>query len=174
MSEILELTKNLVIQRNQTVGRSYVWNAFHSGTTRKGNIREYKIESRTHQRKSTKNWAKSYRRQNSLRRYLTLKSWTCIIFKIFFEFTAVKYNGEYLYEDLFEKCEFAARQNESAIETEESFLLQHHGRFDESRNLTLTSSRILPNDSKIECDADETQSMYWTSSHFVEKLSPRS
>lgn len=54
----------------------------------------------------------------------------CQIITIFFDFyrwitTAVRYNGKYLYEELVEKTDFNPRQNESVMETEESFLLKN-------------------------------------------------
>lgn len=54
-----------------------------------------------------------------------------ILFR-WFELLAVRYNGKYLYEELVEKREFDPHQNESTVESEESFLLKNHSRFESS------------------------------------------
>lgn len=69
---------------------------------------------------------------------------------------AVRYNGKFLYEELIEKSEFDPRQNDSTIESEESFLLRNQSRFDSFRNV----SRYKANESNDTIDEDTMQSNY--------------
>lgn len=78
--------------------------------------------------------------------------------------TAVRYNGKYLYEELVDKAEFDPRQNESTIETEESFLMKNHSRSDaitkDSNTSIRNESQNPANNSRIQPDPDSNQSMF--------------
>lgn len=71
--------------------------------------------------------AKSHQEGTIIVRFLSLLGK-----KYFFSILAVRYNGKYLYEELVEKTAFDPRQNESIIESEESFLLRNNSRFESS------------------------------------------
>ncbi|XP_055298732.1 piezo-type mechanosensitive ion channel component-like isoform X4 [Sitodiplosis mosellana] len=77
---------------------------------------------------------------------------------------AVRYNGKYLYEELVEKSEFNPRQNESSVESEESFLLRNHSRFEctmkDSNTSNRNGSRFIANESKAENDDRVSQNNY--------------
>lgn len=67
---------------------------------------------------------------------------------------AVRYKGKYLYEDSIKPTDVNVRQNDSAFESEESFLLRHHSRFESSmrepNSFIRNESRLQANESRLQ------------------------
>lgn len=78
---------------------------------------------------------------------------------------AVRYKGKYLYEDSVEKTGFDPRQNESTVESEESFLLKHHSRFEssvrEQNSFIRNESRFQANESKVQNESGIQSKRIW-------------
>lgn len=77
-----------------------------------------------------------------------------------------------MYEELVDKSDFDPRQNDSIIETEESFLLRNHSRTDATKRnsnpSTQNESFSAADDSKTEQEDDDTPSTL-NSTNFVQK-----